>query len=214
MQVTTALWVSKDGQRRYYSRRLRTLHFALIVFVTFVAAFGPSSEFANGDPQRFRRYCILSLTVGVAAAWRILRRGLVTDPVRVVVRNLLWSRRIPTERIAGFEPSAGYGFHFGRGGLVVRTTNGKVIYVSVFVTTPVDGGSSVGAEEAKELKEWLTAVQAGVRFLSGSLVPAWKAYGGGWWRVLWIAFLAALVLAVIVSVVPALIDPRSFLADG
>ena len=64
MQVSSAVHVSRDGQWRYYSRRLRTVHFGLIVFGTLVAALGPSSEFANGDPQRFRRACGFSFVVG------------------------------------------------------------------------------------------------------------------------------------------------------
>lgn len=214
VQVTSAVRVSKDGQRRYYSRRLRTVHFGLIVFVTLVAALGPSTEFANGDPHLFRQACILSLVSGLGIGWRILRRGLVAEPDRVVVRNLFWFRRIRKDVIAGFEASAPYGFHFGTGGLGVRKRNGKVVHVGVFVTTPVDGGVGVGTVEAKELNAWLTAVQAGVRSPPGNLVPAFKAYGGSGWRVLWNAFLVALLLLLMVTVVPALVDPRSFLADG
>ena len=55
VQITSALSVCKDGQSRYYSRQLRTLHVALISFLTTVLGLGPTSEFANDDPQRFRR---------------------------------------------------------------------------------------------------------------------------------------------------------------
>lgn len=96
----------------------------------------------------------------------------------MVVRNLLSFRRFPTDSIEGFRPSVPYGFNFGRCGLVVRKLNGKVVHLGVPMTTPVDDGVGVGSAEAKELNEWLTALQAGVRFPAASLVPAWMGLRG------------------------------------
>jgi hypothetical protein len=211
VQLTKALSVSRDGQRRFYSRRLRTLHFALILFGTLVLALGPTSEFASDDPELFRRSCILVLIVGLTACWRVLRRGVVATPERVVVRNLLWFRVIPTANIESFGQAAGYGLHLGRGGMKIRTIRGKTIYASVFVTTPVDAGSRVGATEADELNAWLAAVRNGRRFPAGSLIPEWKAYGGVWPQRLWLLFLLGIIAFFLFAIVPALLDPASML---
>ncbi len=145
------------------------------------------------------------------SAWRVLRRGLLATPERVVVRNLLWFRVVPTTNIERFEPAASYGLHLGTGGLVVRTLRGRDVHAGVFVSTPVDGGGGVGTAEAKELNEWLTAVKTGVRFPPGSLVPAWKAYGGAWGRRVWFAALLGLMAFLVLMIVPALLDPSSAL---
>lgn len=119
---------------------------------------------------------------------------------------------IPTASIERFDPPAGYGLHLGTGGLVVRTRRGRDIHAGVFVTTPVDGGGGVGTTETKELNEWLADVRAGVTFPPGSLVPAWKAYGGVWARRAWLTLLIVLTGLLLLIIVPTLIDPSSVLA--
>ena len=178
MQITRAVSVSRDGSRRFYSRQLRTLHFAFVPFVTVVLTAGAASEFAAGNVSDFRWASRCLVGVGCLIGWRVLARGLSVDPDRVVIRNMLRTRTIRTQEIESFGETAMYGRALFRTGMPVVLRCGHVRYANVFSATPLD--TDTGSAEAQELNEWLRDVRGGVRFPPGSLRP-FGSRDGLWW---------------------------------
>jgi hypothetical protein len=210
VHVTTALRVSKEGQRRFYSRQLRTLHLVLIIVMAFAMTLGAANEWANGDVGAYRRISRIFIAIAVTTYWRTLQRGISVDPERVVIRNLLWSRRVPTSEVESFGSGAAYGRALFRTGMPIYLVSGKRRFANVFTSTPADAGERRGSPEASELNKWLADIRAGTRYPAGSVVPQWRAYGAGWgWR-LWVLLVLGLTGFAVYMFAAVLLDPASF----
>ena len=189
--TTTAVRVRGAGTVRVFTRRYRTVLFALEIVFGGILSIGPTSEFWAGDPAGIRISTAVVALAFAVAAWRTMALGITVRPGRVTVRNFWATRRIRAGDVLRFEPPRGV----IRGGIRVVTKNRRFISASAFGTMNSFERADRGVRETAELNAWLASAQSSspppVRPLrgsgSGSPLP-WRA----WLAVVWgLAILAA-----------------------
>lgn len=153
---TAALRVSETG-RRTYSRRINGVLFCLIWLVTVAIALGPTAGIASDNPAGFRLIVAAITLVGLAASYRTIRRAIIVDGARLIVRNILWTWSAQASGINWFVPPRRYGAMW-RAGIQVSLANGRLRRADAFTATPADGGKSTGTPETTELNAWLLDV--------------------------------------------------------
>ncbi|RBY93754.1 hypothetical protein DQ237_16400 [Blastococcus sp. TF02-8] len=133
---------------------MRTAHAVLLLFFGVVLAIGPTSEFVVGNHQLAAAIAGTVVAGTLVAAVRVLRRGIVVTPGRVVVRGLCTTRRLAAAEVARFDPPVPYGKAFRRASLRIVLVDGRVRYCGAFTNTKLDG-DGVGVAECAELNRWL-----------------------------------------------------------
>lgn len=204
--TTAAVRVDRGGARRFYSRRLRTVQMAIALFATFVFAIGPTSEWTAGDADAYRMSSVAIIIIGLTVNWRLLRRGLLLDRDRIVIRNLLYFRSVPLDEVVQFTASRRYGLSL-HPGLQVSLRNGLNLYANVFSNTPVDD-KDAGTREAAELNAYLER-RRGDRDRVVLVVPEWQLSGNVWACRTWLLVPTLLLLALLVLLVTTVIDPAA-----
>ena len=186
----SAVKLTRGGDRRVYTRRLRTVHVALTLFVTMVVAVGPTSEFVVGNHGVAATIAGATFTAGLLGCIGLLRRAIVVTPGLVTIRGLCTTSRVPAWEVARFEPPKPYGKVFGRVALRVVLVDGRVRYGGCFTNTRIDGGG-VGVEECAELNRWL-ALHAGYPDPTGVLSD--RRVDPRWTTVVWVSWLVVVAL--------------------
>lgn len=204
-RTAAAVRVTDGGARRVYTRRLRTVHVAMLVFTSSVVAIGPASEFGADDPAVRTTIVVLAAVAGVLGCVALTRRAVVVTPGLITIRGLLTTRRIPAEDVVGFEPPVPYGKVVGRVALRVRLVDGRAFSAGVFANTPLDRNRA-GRHECDELRRWL-ALENG-RADRAEDLP--QRHDPAWARALWASWLCLLTLLALfcaLVVVASLTDP-------
>lgn len=187
--TTTARRVRKGGSVRVFTRRYRTVLFAIIVFFGGVLAVGPTSEFWAGDAAAIRE--VTGLVAGVFAvfAYRVLRLGITVKPGVVVIRNLVGNHRVRAAHLDHFEPPRDGTF---RTGIRVVRKSGRVTRAIAFSSMNNFERPDRGVYETVELNAWLSVHNNDVT--PGPLTPLRPFSRRA--TVLWRIWLAALWLEV------------------
>ena len=204
--TTVAIRVDREGTRRFYSRRLRTTQITFALILTFVLAIGPTSEWAAGDADSYRLSSIGVMLVGLTVSWRLLRRGLLIDRDRLVIRNLLRFRSVPLDHVVEFRSSRSYWLSL-RPGLQISLVSGRKRYANAFSNTPADGNPA-GTREATELNSYLDGRRTG-QPREEHLVPEWQITGNVWAYRAWLLVPTSLLLGILVLLVATAVDPAA-----
>jgi hypothetical protein len=201
----SAVKVTEGGERRVYTRQLRTVHVALILFISMVVAVGPTGEFVIGNHALAATIAGVTYAAGLLSSVAVFLRAIVVTPGLVTLRGLCTTRHIPAWEVARFEPPRPHGKVFGRVALRVVLVDGRVRYVGCFTNTQVDAGD-VGVEECKELNRWL-ALHTG-NPAPGALPD--RRSDRRWRTVAWVSWLvlvAAFALVSLLVVLSTMTDP-------
>jgi len=182
------------------------LHIALVLFMTFVLAVGPTSEWAAGDADAYRLSSVVIMMVGLVLSWRLLRRGVVLEPDELVIRNLLRFRSVPLDEVVAVAPPRRYGLSLHTG-LQVRLLDGSKVYASAFTNTPIDSNEA-GTPEAAEMTAFVENRRSG-QTRAEPVVPDWQISGNVWAYRVWLLVPTFLLLALLMLLVATLIDPAS-----
>jgi hypothetical protein len=202
-----AVKVTQNGERRVYTRRLRTVQVAAALLVATVLAIGPTDEFVIGNHALAAVIAGAVFVAGLLFCGALLRRAIVVTPGLLTVRGLVTTRRIPVLDVARFEPPAPYGKVFGRVALRIVMKDGRVRTVGVFANTRLDGNAA-GAAECRELNQWL-ARQGGRA--DGEFAPLpdrrhdSRATTAGWFS--WLVLLTSFAVFCPLVVLSAVVDP-------
>ena len=202
-RTSPAVRVSDDGERRVYTRRLRTVHVVLLLIVGVTLAVGPTAEFVEGDHALAAAIAGTTFAVAVLGCVGLLRQAIVVTPGQVAVRGLCTTRRIAAVAVARFEPPVPYGKRIGRVALRIVLVDGRALRSRVFTNTPLDG-DGVGVRECDELNEWL-ALQAGALGSLPRRVPDPVVHRVAWGT--WLLLVGSLALFSMLVVVTAMTDP-------
>lgn len=187
--------VTHHARRRVYTRRLRTIQIAFLLFGTALAVAGPVGEFMMGDPERGPKVAGVVTLCGLLLAFRWWRAAIVVSPGKVTIRGLLRSRTLDVQSVARFVAPAPYG-RLWHTGMRICLINGKVRRAGVFAPTPIDGGV-VGSEEAAELNLWLRTQQQGADPAPELPTPSKGSTGARIAWGLWVGFVALLALVTV-----------------
>lgn len=202
-----AVRVTHQGLRRVYTRRIRTVQVAFLLFATALAIAGPIGELMMGDPVAGPRVAGVVTAIGLLMAFRWWRAAIVVAPGSVTIRGLLYSRQFDVNSVARFEPPAPYG-RLWHTGMRVCLSDGRVRRAGVFAATPIDG-AAVGSEEAAELNWWL-ATQRENASQAGNLPTPQKGSLGA--RVAWGVWVGIVAFLALITVTFGLagVDPSQY----
>jgi hypothetical protein len=201
--TTSARAWSRDGSRRVFTRRYRTVYIALFSFIGGIVAAGPTSEILDAQSLR---WALASVTAGtVLICYRVFRLGIVAEPGRLVVRNYVRWHALTSKEIDRFEPPSEKAFAL-RTGLRLIRRDGRQISCSAFSRMNQFESPDRGCLEAAELNAWLEDERNDV--LPLSLEPRCRLTRPQrfWWR-LWLGVLVLEIILILGLVLPLLADP-------